>query len=274
MEYSPDTNRIKEVDVTLLRLTKEEMEKRRDSVAIEEPLHIIVNGEHYASILCSPSDMEALILGNVVSEGLIKSQDEIQEMQQGKGNEYRITLKEGIDISKRLQTSSSFKRLILTSCGSVKAWPLTKLIDRISIPRVTDPTKFSPGMVSERVRALNILASTFRKTGGVHAAALYDAQGNLTALAEDVGRHNAVDKVLGLALQQRLSFTATFLALTGRLTGDIVLKAARVKVPLVTSLAAAIDSGIEVAIKTGLTLVGFVRGDRMTIYTFPERLMP
>jgi FdhD protein len=117
------------------------------------------------------------------------------------------------------------------------------------------------------------LASTFRKTGGVHAAALYNAQGGLVAFAEDVGRHNAVDKVLGLTLQRRQALAGNFLALTGRMTGDIVLKAARLGVSLVVSISAGINSGIDVAVRTGVTLVGFARSDRMTIYSFPERLV-
>jgi formate dehydrogenase accessory protein FdhD len=118
---------------------------------------------------------------------------------------------------------------------------------------------------------LNFSAETFRKTGGVHVAAIYNGE-DVEALAEDIGRHNAVDKVIGIGALNRTDFSACFLALSGRLTGDIVFKAARVGVPIVASLAAAIDSGITMARNTGLTLVGFVRGNRMNIYTFPERV--
>jgi formate dehydrogenase accessory protein FdhD len=93
------------------------------------------------------------------------------------------------------------------------------------------------------------------------------------AFAEDVGRHNAVDKVIGITSLVRTDFDHCFLALSGRLTGDIVFKAARVRIPIIASLAAAIDSGIEVAKRANLTLVGFVRGRRMNIYAFPERIV-
>ena len=208
----------------------------------------------------------------MISEGLIRTLDEVSEIQPAEGGAYLVRLRHNVDIAKRLETSSSFKRLILSSCGTTTPWPFSKLVDRINIPKVEDTARFSPQVISECVRNLNFLAGTFRKTGGVHAAALYTHQGTLIAFAEDVGRHNAIDKVIGLALQQGRSFVGTIVASTGRLTGDIVLKAARMKIPLVASLAAAIDSGVEVAAKTGVTLVGFVRGDRMTVYTSPERI--
>jgi len=264
---------VKDYEVTFVHLYTKEVESRRDVVAVEEPLHIFVNGEHYASILCSPANREALVLGNIVSEGLIHSLEDVREIQVGAEGVFYVTLKEGIDVSKRLEVSASFKRLILSSCGVADPWPMSKLIDRIHVPKVADMTRFDANVVGEGARGLNVLASTFRKTGGVHAAALYNAQGGLVAFAEDVGRHNAVDKVLGLTLQRRQALTGNFLALTGRMTGDIVLKAARLGVSLVVSISAGINSGIDVAIRTGVTLVGFARGDRLTIYSFPERLV-
>ena len=122
------------------------------------------------------------------------------------------------------------------------------------------------------MRNLNRVAETFRKTGGVHVAAICDGKGNLTALAEDVGRHNAVDKVIGMKALENGGFEDLFLALSGRLTGDIVLKAARIGAPLIASKSAAMKSGIEVAEHCGITLIGFVRGKHMNVYTCPERV--
>jgi FdhD protein len=260
------------VEVTILRGQVKDVERRMDEVAVEEPIHILVNGERYATILCTPSDRGALVIGNMISEGLILTLDEVSEIQPKEGGAYLVRLRDDVDILRRLEMSSSFKRLILSSCGTAAEWPFSKIVDRINIPRVTDPTRFSAQVIGEAARNLNILARIYRKTGGVHAAALYTSEGTLVAFAEDVGRHNAVDKVIGLVLQQGKGFTGTMVTSTGRLTGDIVLKAARMKIPLVASLGAAIDSGVEVAAKTGVTLIGFVRGDRMTIYTCPERV--
>jgi FdhD protein len=117
------------------------------------------------------------------------------------------------------------------------------------------------------------LAETFRRTGGTHAAAICGIDGSFLTFAEDVGRHNAVDKVIGMAALNDIDFGRCFLALSGRLSSEIVLKAARVGLPIVASLAAAIDSGIKIADEVNLTLVGFVRGKHMNVYSSPERIV-
>jgi FdhD protein len=110
------------------------------------------------------------------------------------------------------------------------------------------------------------------KTGGVHAAAIWTRDGVLVAIAEDVGRHNAVDKAIGMAMILKTDLSQCFLTLTGRLTEDIVLKSAMTNLQIVASLAAATDSGIALARKINLSLIGFVRGRRMNIYSASERI--
>jgi FdhD protein len=151
-------------------------------------------------------------------------------------------------------------------------WPFPKLAERLKLRKAGAGPVVAADLVSRAVTQLNVVADTFRKTGAVHVAALYDANGGLLALAEDVGRHNAVDKVIGIRALTHSGFTRCFLALGGRLTGDIVLKAARVGVPIGASQAAAITSGIDVATHCAITLIGFTRGQHMNIYTHPERI--
>ena len=127
--------------------------------------------------------------------------------------------------------------------------------------------------IFESVNTLNFKAVEFRQTGGVHVAAIYRPDGSMVALAEDVGRHNAVDKVIGMAALAKVTFGDCFMALSGRMSGDVAFKAAKVGLPIVASIAAALSSGIALAEQANLTLVGFVRGKRMNIYTFPERIL-
>jgi formate dehydrogenase accessory protein FdhD len=140
------------------------------------------------------------------------------------------------------------------------------------LPKTSLDLHVEAQVIADSVNHLNSVAETFRKTGGVHVAAICRSDGNLVVFAEDVGRHNAVDKVIGMCALNKTDFGKCFLALSGRLTGDIVLKAARVGIPIIASLAAAIDSGIALAKEVDLTLIGFVRGRRMNIYNFPERI--
>jgi FdhD protein len=119
---------------------------------------------------------------------------------------------------------------------------------------------------------LDSKAAVFKRTGGTHAAALLDSKGEVLAFSEDIGRHNAVDKVIGEASLKRISLEQTILASTGRLSAEIVCKAVNVSIPVVVSLASSTDKGIEVAEKRGLTLIGFVRGERFNVYSHPERI--
>ena len=104
-------------------------------------------------------------------------------------------------------------------------------------------------------------------------AVIFDLDGKILSVKEDIGRHNAIDKVIGEIISEKLTFNNIFLTTTGRLTGDSVLKAIRAKIPIIASLSAAIESGIRLAFAYGITLIGFVRGARMNIYTHPKRII-
>ncbi|NIR87634.1 formate dehydrogenase accessory sulfurtransferase FdhD [Candidatus Bathyarchaeota archaeon] len=264
---------MKEVQISRIDISAQKIERKKDFVAEERPLHIFLNQTHYVTILCSPSQLKELAVGHLLSEGVLKSIDDIREIRLEKDGKCRVRLRPGVDAEKRISVSQPFARLIVSACGSPDYWPLAKLIDRLDLSKVALGLTVEARVVLESVRRLNRLAKTFRKTGGVHIAALYSANGELKILAEDVGRHNAVDKVVGTGLLKRLNFEDCFLTSSGRLTGDIVLKSARMRIPIVASMTAATDSGVEAAQRTGLTLVGFARGKRMNVFTHPERIV-
>jgi FdhD protein len=246
--------------------------RRKDFVAEETPLHIFLNQMHYATILCSPNQLKELAIGHLLSEGILKSIEEVKETHLEENGKCVVRLQKEVDVEKRVQASQPLTRLITSACGSPDYWPLSKLVDRLNIPKVPSNLYLEAKVVLDSVKHLNTVAETFRKTGGVHIAAIYSSDSELKAFAEDVGRHNAVDKAIGACVLERLDFGNCFLASSGRLSGDIVLKAARMKVQAIASLAAALYSGVEIAKQTGVTLIGFARGRRMNIYTYPERI--
>ena len=264
---------MQEIQISQINVQDQKVEQKKDFVAEETPLHIFLNQTHYVTILCSPNQLKELAIGHLLSEGVLKSTNEIREIRLERGGKCRVRLSPDIDAEKRISISQPFTRLIVSACGSPDYWPLSKLIDRISLVKLNLGLTVEARIISESVKRLNTLAQRFRKTGGVHAAALYFTSGELVALSEDVGRHNAVDKVIGVGTAKKLDFENLFLALSGRLTGDIVLKAARMRIPIVASMAAAVNSGVEAAQLAGITLVGFVRGKRMNVYTYPERIV-
>ena len=263
---------MRKIQISRIDVSTQTLEQKTDFVAEEAPLHIFLNQTHYVTILCSPNQLKELVIGHLLSEGILKSTDEIRETRLEKDGKFLVRLKPDIDAEKRISISQPFARLIVSSCGSPDYWPLSKLIDRLSLVKLNLGLTVKAEIISESVKGLNTLAERFRKTGGVHVAALYSASGELAALSEDVGRHNAVDKVVGAGTAKKLDFENLFLALSGRLTGDIVLKAARMRIPMVASMAAAVNSGVEAAQLTGVTLIGFIRGKRMNVYTYPERI--
>ena len=260
-----------EIQLSRINVADQTVEQRTDYIAEDTPIHIFLNKHHYGTILCSPEQLEEMVVGHLLSEGLLKSINEIDELVIKKDGKCLVTLKPEIDAQTRISTSQRFARLIVSSCGAPNYRPISEVIN--SIPKMDMALTLAANVLSESVKQLNVIAEKFKKTGGVHVAALYSTDGKLLALAEDVGRHNAVDKVIGVAATKNMDFTKLFLALSGRLTGDIVLKAARTKIPVIASLSAAIRSGLETANITKISLIGFVRGKRMNIYTYPERIV-
>ncbi|MGB9134324.1 MAG: formate dehydrogenase accessory sulfurtransferase FdhD [Candidatus Bathyarchaeia archaeon] len=262
----------KNVMVSKINIATASSESGSDVVAGEAPLHVFVNGVHFVSFLCSPMLLRELVVGHMLCEGLASSFEELVAIDFSGEDRCFVTLRK-TEGGEHVVLSKPFTRLIVSACGGVGYRSLSELLDTIELKPLSC-WRVRAKTVSECVRQLNVLADTFRKTGGVHVAALFKHNGELVSSAEDVGRHSAVDKAVGVASLSKQDLGECFLALSGRMTADIVLKAARTGIPLVASLAAAVDSGVEVALKTSVTLAGFVRGSRITVYANPERIEP
>jgi FdhD protein len=260
---------VREVEIVKLDVATKTSKKVRDHVAEEKPLHLFVNNTYWATILCSPANLKEMAVGHLLSEGILKSTAEIEEIVLKESeNSCNVKLKAEVKVEDRLRLSRLHARVVTSACGGGSPYQYTRKPRKIK-SKLTVKAE----VVFNSVNQLNFKAELFRTTGGVHAAAIYKGDGTLVALAEDVGRHNAVDKAIGIAALSQTDFSECFLASSGRLSGDVVFKAAKVGIPIVASLAAALDSGIEMAETANLTLAGFVRGKRMNIYTFPERIL-
>jgi FdhD protein len=258
-----------QVNIIKLDLSTGTSQEITDYVAEEKPLYLFVNKIFWATILCSPSSLRELAVGHFLSEGILKSADEIEEvvLKEPESTCY-IKLKPGINVEDRVRLSRLHARVIPSACGSGSPYQYTG-----KIPEVKSNLKVKAEVIFDGVNQLNFKAEGFRRTGGLHVAAIWKANGKLIALAEDVGRHNAVDKVIGMAALNKVDFGGCFLALSGRMSGDVVFKAAKVGLPIIASLAAALSSGIVTAKAAELTLAGFVRGKRINIYTCAERIV-
>lgn len=257
------TTRFKSTRIDLRLATKEIVE---DQVAVEEPINIYVNDEHVVTLLASPVLKEELALGRLLDEGILRSVDLVTDLRV-KGNDVKI--KTPMDLKLRIQVAGTAK-LIVTACGSTDSF--LKLLDRMDKPFVKVDYKVTASNILGMVQELNQRSRLLRMTVGIHSALLF-VNGEVAAFAEDVGRHNAVDKVIGIAALKAVNFQHCVLVSSGRQSADLVLKAARVGIPIVVSIRDPMHLGILAAEKTGVTLICYARGQGMRIYTYPERIM-
>jgi FdhD protein len=258
-----------QVIITKIDLSTGQIQKLSDFIAEEQQLHLFVNQIFWATILCSPSNLKELATGHLLSEGIVKSIDEIEEINlKDEEHSCSVKLRQGINVEDRVRLSRLNQRVIPSACGNGSPHQYVG-----KIPHVKTNQKVKAQIIFDSVNQLNFKGTGFRQTGGLHVAAVYTTEGLMVALAEDVGRHNAVDKVIGKAALEKTDFGSCFLALSGRMSGDIAFKAAKVGLPIVASLSAALSSGVKMAEGANLTLIGFVRGRRMNVYTVPTRIV-
>jgi len=248
-----------------------------DTVLIESPVDLIVNSEPLVNIICLPKDLKELAVGFLYSIGIINAITDIKEIKTDEiENQINVELSDSITFSVKNLDINPVGRVVDTSCGISSPWRDTikkALENEKELIKTKDDTRLSSGIIFSAIKRIYQEMNLYRETGGCHGAAVFNMKGILLSLKEDIGRHNAIDKVIGDMLLTKKSFNNVFLTSSGRLTGDCVLKAVRAKIPIVASVSAAIESGIRLAFAYGITLIGFVRGSRMNIYTHPYRII-
>ncbi len=238
-----------------------------DEVVVETPLTIYLNGEELVTLLCTPDKMESLAIGFLRSEGLLTSLDDVVGLRlREDGGAVEVELNNKSVLAEKLYG----RRTITSGCG--KGTVFFSALDALrSRPVSGDTVSLTAGEIRSLMGELQERAALFKATGGVHSAALADDR-KILLFCEDIGRHNAVDKIIGECLQQGISMDDKVLVCSGRLSSEILLKAAKIQLPLLISRAAPTTLSIELAESLNITLVGFVRGRRMNIYTHPHRV--
>ena len=262
--------------VNITRVHKEVKKEEMDTVLIESPIDIFVNSEPLVNIICLNKDLKELTVGFLFSVGIINEIEDINllKIDNLKGQVY-VELVDSIDFNSKIMELTPVSRVIDTTCGIPSPWRnliKEKLIETEDILNLNTQFVVSSELIFSSIIEMQKETPLFKETGGCHGAAIFDLEGNLVAASEDIGRHNAIDKVIGALLLKNEPFNNKILTSTGRLTGDSVLKAVRARIPIVASLSAAIESGIRLADSYEITLIGFARGKRMNIYTNPKRI--
>jgi FdhD protein len=256
---------------------------RADLLAAEEPLGIRVDGTALTMTMRTPGDDVELAAGFLVGEAIVRGRDDIIAMKvcdgtscghldhtaDEIGNIVDVALTPGVAVA-----AGARRNFMTTSaCGVCGKTSIDDICVLPQAPLSADGTVFAPAMLASLPGKLRDAQRVFSTTGGLHAAGLFTAAGELLAVREDVGRHNAVDKIVGWALlQDKLPLAGCALLVSGRASFELVQKAVLAGIPLLAAVSAPSSLAAELADEAGLTLVGFLRGQSMNVYTGANRV--
>jgi FdhD protein len=247
---------------------------RADLLAVEEPLEIRVDDEPLTVTMRTPGDDIDLAAGFLFTEGMLGGLDEVHEIRMCDQNVAAVTVKPGrVPVAARVAANRNF--LTTSACGVCGKDSIEAIRVRSAFDVAADPVRVSPAVLAALPDRLRDAQRVFSRTGGLHAAGLFTADGTLLVLREDVGRHNAVDKVAGWALRSGLlPLTGHILLVSGRASFELAQKAIMIGVPVLAAVSAPSSLAASLAEEGGLTLIGFLRGTTMNVYAGTHRVSP
>jgi len=239
---------------TYLRIKGSQADEVAGEVVSEQPLTVWVNGERFITLLCSPMKLEALVIGYLWMEKVIGALTDVTRMD--------VSAVDGrADVTLRHPVVLPTERILTSGCGG----GITFRIDHRLFPRLTSTLRVRPAQLAAAMKDLYNAAVHYQRSRGIHGAALSDGD-RLLVVAEDVGRHNAVDKVKGEALRAGIPTEGRILLSTGRISSEMLLKAARMGVPLVASRTSPTEMAVGLAEQLNVTVCGYVRPDGLNVY--------
>lgn len=239
-----------------------------DSLTEEEPLEIRIGDRAVSVTLRTPGDDFDLVLGFLLSESILKSADDVAAIRHwGSPNVVRVDLGEGVRVDLQRLERHFYST---SSCGVCGKTSIDAL--RVEVAPLTSEVRVRRETIAALPDALRAGQATFELTGGIHAAAVFAADGTLVRLREDVGRHNAVDKVIGSLAAERIDVTDRVLMVSGRVSFEIVQKAVVAGIPILAAVGAPSTLAVELAESMNLTLLGFVRDGRFNAYSALQRI--
>jgi len=253
--------------IFMLKVDEQDTKRIEDTVVREYPLTILLNNDEVITLLCTPSNLDYLAAGFLFSEGLIKKKNQIKNIIIDHEN---CLAKIETWEDNHMEGGIPSKSFIASSGGRITSLPsdITVQTDR----EITSQIEISADEIFLLMDKFVLSSRIFKNTGGVHSAALCDKR-DLLLFREDIGRHNAIDKVFGECLLKDVNTNERIIMTSGRVSSEILLKVAKRNVPLLISKSAPTDMGIQLSQDFGITLVGFVRGRRMNVYTHGWRVI-
>ncbi len=243
----------------IIKFQSEKFTPIEDFIAVEKRIKIFVNDEEIVSLSASPLQIKELIIGFLITEGILKGDwcpEKIIIDYDEKEIKAKVLLEGFVSLDGKTITSGCMSSVSFIKDLKVK---------------INDTLSVNAQSLFNLFRQFQLKSTLYRTTGCIHAAALADRE-KILFIAEDVGRHNAVDKVVGWALLNKIPFQEKIMLVSGRISSEMVLKTAKWKIPLIVSRAAPTSLAVEIAENLGLTIIGFLRGDRFNIYCNGERI--
>lgn len=245
----------------MLKIKGEEKEILEDSIVEEYPFTIFLNDKELLTLLCTKKSLEYLVVGFLISEGIIEKKEDIIKMKidKEKGVAYIETSKD-----KSLVEKLYGKRTLTSGCG--KGTVFYNVVDSFKSKKVKGDFKLELENIPNIMREFNRHSQMFLETGGVHSCALSDGEKNIIS-ADDIGRHNALDKIIGEAICKHVDLSDKIVLTTGRISSEIMIKIAKRGIPAIISKSAPTKLAVDIAKDLNITVIGFARGIKMNIYT-------
>lgn len=251
---------------TIVRFDGKETGKFEDEVAVEYPLTVMLNGEEFATIVCSPADIEDMVIGFLASEGVMRFSKDIDSLtiDESKGYAY-VEMK----VKQPVPRDFYMKRMIGSCCGKGRHFYFQN--DAKTAKTITGRWGIPADRCFTLMDQMQRQSFFFKKTGGVHHAALC-TKDEIVAIRADIGRHNALDKLYGHCLKNRVGMADKIVVFSGRVSSEVLLKISKIGVGILLSKSAPTDLALDLAEELNITVAGFIRGESMNVYTHSWRI--
>lgn len=246
-------------ELPILRVMDETFSEELHPVIEEVPVAVIVNGRHALTAMTSPVMLREFVIGFLYTERIIRSLDDIESI---RIDDHKVSV-----LTKNPFKILVSKKTVLSGCGGMSSF-----LDSTHLPSAPSGLIISPGVIQSAVKTA-LLSDLHKETGGIHIVGLFDAEGGMIRIVEDIGRHNALDRAIGYALESGIDFEKTFVVCSGRISSEMVRKCLIAGIPLVASRGATTTLAVAIAEQANLTLIGFVRSNKMNIYSGRERIV-
>ena len=235
---------------------------RDDSLAVEEPLQVVVDGRPLAVLMRTPGDDEVLVMGFLLTEGIIKTVDQVRRIDlEARDNHAMVFFIDNHECDWERLTRHLFSA---SSCGLCGKATVDAILQ--NHPPIKIKPDFDPAVIQAAPDIMRAAQANFDSTGGIHASGIFSQEGELLVLREDVGRHNALDKVIGEGLIKEIDFSHCFLLVSGRISFELMQKAVAARLPLVAGISAPSSLAMSFAKTSNQSLIGFLRPPTMNFY--------